>query len=113
LKINARVDGKLVPLACINDDCEVAWLTEDLVNQDVRDAMNAFVADLEWGQLKQKPGHRKLEDRDGNPPGHPTNDVEQCREFIDLHVLTKNLQPSWLFLAAGAMGQHNFPVKNF
>jgi hypothetical protein len=23
------------------------------------------------------------------------------------------LQPSWLFLAAGAMGQHNFPVRNF
>ena len=56
-KTNARVDGKLVPLACVNDDCEVAWLTEDLVNQDVRDAMNAFVADLEQGQLKQKPAH--------------------------------------------------------
>lgn len=46
-KINARVDEKLVPLACVNDDCEVARLTEELVNQDVRDAMNAFVADLE------------------------------------------------------------------
>ena len=32
-----------MPLACVNDDREVAWLTEDLVNQDVRDGINAFV----------------------------------------------------------------------
>lgn len=42
--------------------------------------------------MKQKSGHRKLEDRDGNRPDHPTNDVEQHRKLLDLHVFTNNLE---------------------
>lgn len=46
-KVNVRVDGRLMQVAALNTSCEVRWFNEDLVNQEVREAMDTFMEDLE------------------------------------------------------------------
>ena len=43
----ARKDGKLIPVACFHGEGCVTWMDQHVVNQAVRDALEAFVAELE------------------------------------------------------------------
>ena len=46
-RIMARKDGKLIPVACFHGKGCVTWMDQHVVNQAVRDALEAFVAELE------------------------------------------------------------------
>ena len=43
----ARIDGKLAALATVGDDLGVEWLDKNIVNEDVRKAMEVFISELE------------------------------------------------------------------
>ena len=46
-KIMARINSKLVPVANVTADLDVEWLDNSIVNEEVREAMNNFMSDLE------------------------------------------------------------------
>lgn len=46
-KVSMRSNGKMVPVAAFESNASVTWLGQDLVNNDIRDAMENFLADLE------------------------------------------------------------------
>lgn len=41
------MDGKFVQVAAFSDGCVVEWSRDDLVKEEVREAMDAFMDDLE------------------------------------------------------------------
>ena len=45
--IMARVNGKLTALANVGDDLGIEWLDKNIVNEDVRTALETFVSELE------------------------------------------------------------------
>ena len=45
--IMARIDGKLAGLAYVGDDLAIEWLDKNIVNEDVRAALETFVSELE------------------------------------------------------------------
>lgn len=46
-KVTARVDGKQVLVASVEASGDIKWADGDVANQDVRDAMDHYIADLE------------------------------------------------------------------
>ena len=45
--IMARINGKLTALACVGDDLGIEWLDKNIVNEEVRTALETFVSELE------------------------------------------------------------------
>ena len=46
-KVMLRINSKLVPVANVTADLDVEWLDNSIVNEEVREAMNNFMSDLE------------------------------------------------------------------
>ena len=45
--IMARINGKLTALAYVGDDLGIEWLDKNIVNEEVRTALETFVSELE------------------------------------------------------------------
>ena len=85
--------GKLCPVAMVGEDMDVQWSNDGM--PAVREALDAFIAELEGGKgLKTKHVCGKIEGP-GNLFRRSTDDANHGGngfEFIPLHVATKNLQ---------------------
>ena len=46
--------GKIVPIAFIPESATANWIDSTVANKDVRDALEEFVAELEWGSVRNK-----------------------------------------------------------
>ena len=46
-KVNARVSGKILPVATVTEACEVIWCNEEVATVQVREALDSFVQELE------------------------------------------------------------------
>lgn len=93
-RIMVRKHGKLIPVACFHGKVCVTWMDQHVVNQAVRDALEACVAELEWERLKVKlvDCRQLVLLRGMGPHASSTNDAQRVEEFIHLHVLSKNFQ---------------------
>ena len=46
-KVVVKSDGKMLPVAYFNDNGSVQWLEKSVVSEGVREAVEAFIAELE------------------------------------------------------------------
>ena len=82
--------GKIVPIAFIPESATANWIDSTVANKDVRDALEEFVAELEWGKCAQQTGHRRLVGRKVvNPKPEPTNDVHPAMR--ELRSIIRNV----------------------
>ena len=87
-RVITRVNGKLVPTANVSEDLVVEWLNGAVPDANGREAVDGFINDMESGCRN---GQQQDCRRVASPTGGTTNDAVH-EEFIELHVVTKNLQ---------------------
>ena len=46
-KVNARVSGKILPVATVTETCEVIWCNDAVPTVQVRETLDSFVRELE------------------------------------------------------------------
>ena len=46
-KVNARVSGKILPVAAVTEACELIWFNDTVPTVQVREALDSFVQELE------------------------------------------------------------------
>jgi len=97
-RVNARVSGKILPVATVTEACEVIWCNDAVPTVQVREALDSFVPELEWGFVGRTLGHGQAVFRHGaNRRRNTTNDVAGLVEptYVDntsfeIHLVKKN-----------------------
>ena len=86
-RVLIRDQGKLVPVAFVGRNLDLEWLDAHSVVDGVREAMDAFIHDLEWGQISRNKGDCRQWTYGPVPGPSSTNDVNHCAEYIcSLHA---------------------------
>ena len=89
---NAGVEVKLMPIAVVNENCDITWCHDNVPSSGVHEALAAFMAETMLGHVDAIRGRGRLVVGSGSVLGPAeTNDIDQ-QQPLTLHVVTINVQ---------------------